>query len=178
MRYGHQAFCADNINPDNMWSTSYYMKECNKLRSKNNSITNLVTSSIIYPWEIREYEKVDIVKFKFTGRDEFPNLSTEIIKSYEQYLKGIDNIKNIEDVPINSFIEKLNGNPELELLRVKDVKNLLPNIEHFKKRGHLCSENCAESCNYCYKCAEKIEKFLKSKQEKTVKLTKPICVFN
>ena len=67
----------------------------------------------------------------------------------------------------------------MNTLKVKEVKKLLPNINHFIKRGNLCATECGISCNYCYMCAERIEKFynkIQVKQEQNA--IQPVCISN
>ena len=93
------------------------------------------------------------------------------------YLKGIDDIKSIQDYALSDFTHHINNNPVLKQLKVKDYKKYLPNIKHFIKRGHLCASRCAVECRYCYRCADKIQKvFLKNQKEKAIKNFSPCYI--
>ena len=135
-----------------------------------------MTANVIYPWEIEAYGKIGINKFKLVGRDAYTYRIQNYLNEYLLYLKGIDDIKNIENEPINTFIHHLVNTEVLKQLKVKEVKNLLPKINHFKKKGELCATVCGVNCFYCHKCAEKIEKVFKKKQEEMKKRTMPVCV--
>ena len=88
------------------------------------------------------------------------------LNGYTMYLKGVDNIKNIENYSIADFLHHLNNNPVLKQLTVKDYKKYLPKISYFKANGHLCSTRCSVKCFYCYNCAGKIQKeFVKNQKE-------------
>ena len=124
----------------------------------------LTLNNNIYPWEIEEYFKIGINKFKLVGRDllnEYPKIC---INAYYNYLKTIDDYKFAENQKIVNYIHHLMmGDYELQYLLTKDIRNLLPDIKYFKKYGHLCASGCGVECRYCYKCAEKIEKVYKKK---------------
>ena len=116
-------------------------------------------SNIIYPWEINEYSKIGINNFKLVGRN-MPEFRTgKYIDYYEKYLNGVDNIKNIENLPIRYFNNYIYNNQNI-IYTVKEIKPYLPNIEHFKKYGHLCASQCGSECNYCKKCADKMQNAL------------------
>ena len=182
-RYGHAGefmdkfFQIKNTNISNDFFTKTF---CHRLE-KQNTIFTLVKSNIIYPWEIDEYSKIGINKLKFVGRDGYSEDFNRHLNHFYLYLKGIDNVKNIENSSIDELIHHLFGSIKLNNLKVKDIKNLLPNISHFKKHGNLCATNCGISCNYCYKCAEKIEKlFIKKQsiQKEKKKVIQPVCISN
>ena len=162
----------NDLNLSNYYWTSAF---CNKFENIYPFYT-LTKSNIIYPWEIDEYAKIGINKFKFVGRGAYTQAIKECINMYLMYLKGIDDIKNIEDEPVTKFIFHFIFNPKLKILTVKDLKKHLPKINHFKKKGELCSAVCGVECRYCYNCAEKIEKIYKKKQEEIKKRTIPMCV--
>ena len=177
-RYSHAAEKSYNIQKsNNKFLYDFYFSKsfCIKAERENPFIC-LVKSNYIFPWEIYEYSKIGITNFKLAGRDCFPNKMNSCIKSFTMYLKGIDDIKNIENEPVNTFIHHLSNNDVLKQLKVKEVKNLLPNINHFKKYGELCAAVCGVECRYCDKCAEKIEKVFKKKHEEMKKRTMPVCV--
>ncbi len=133
---------------------AYFTKTCNNFALKN-PYYHLCNPNIIYPWEIEEYSKIGINNFKLVGRNEDKSICSLYIDYYKTYLKGIDSIKNIENVPIRIFNHYLKGE-DFEHT-VKQVKDLLPSIEHFKTQGHLCASICGVACNYCEECAKKIE---------------------
>ena len=118
----------------------------------------LCKSQVIYPWEIEEYAKIGINNFKIAGREDFTHHMNTSVYSFFLYLKGIDNTKNIEEESINSIIHHIKYYDFFNQFKIKDIKNLLPNINHFIKKGHLCASICDIKCKYCYSCAEKIKK--------------------
>ena len=158
------------------YSSDYYFNFfCEKFQ-KEQPFETLVKSNNIYPWEIEEYSKIGINKFKFVGRDVFKEKINERLEDYLLYLKGIDSIKNIENIPVSRFIHHLSSNKILKQITVKEVRGLLPQINHFKKHGELCSSNCGINCRYCYKCADKIEKTFNKKQTEIKLRSIPVCV--
>ena len=164
-RFGHAGEIMDRDlihRNDITMSNSYYPNIfCNRF----NPILAMVRANVIYPWEIEEYEKIGITNFKMVGRDAFTHRINDYINEYLFYLKGIDNYKNIENLPINTFIHHLASNLVLKQLKVKEVRKLLPQIGHFIKKGELCATDCGVSCHYCYKCAEKIGKMFEERQK-------------
>ena len=156
------------VNNDKCLSGSYATSFCNNILQKY-PIHSLVIGTHIFPWEIGEYSKIGINNFKLVGRDGFGKFE-QYINAYTMYLKGVDNINSINDYYLTEFTHHLHFNPILEQLTVKDYKKYLPDINYFKKFGHLCSSRCAIQCQYCYKCAEKILKKLKNKIQKNKKM--------
>ena len=136
---------------------------------------SLIIGNIIFPWDIKEYEKIGITNFKLVGRDGY-FVFEHYLKGFTMYLKGIDNVRNIKDYGLAYFTNHLYGNPVIKQLTIKDYKRYLPDIKHFKKYGYMCASRCGVECTYCYKCAEKIEKVFKKKQEEMRKRTIPVCV--
>ena len=137
----------------------YYQTKCDKL---NCSI--LAEVDCIYPWEIKEYKKIGINKFKLVGREQNQFVRGEYIEYYYLYLNGIENIKNIQNIPIKYFINYMINADEFDYT-IKEIKKFLPNIKHFKKYGHLCASRCKAECRYCFKCAEKIQRVFEKKQK-------------
>ena len=158
------------INNDRNLTAWYAVSFCNQ-KTNEHPIESLVTGNYIFPWEIEEYKKIGITNFKFVGRDGIIHNFEFYKESYTKYLQAIDNIKSVENCSLADFIHKLHLNPTIKQLSVKKYKKYLPNIKHFIKRGHLCASECGATCNYCYKCAEKMKKAFE-KQHATM----PICV--
>ena len=162
------------INNDIYLSGRYATNFCYPILNKY-PIQSLAIGNHIFPWEIHEYSKIGINNFKLVGREA---LVTDFEKYYNvtyMYLKGIEDIKNIENYGIANFMHHLNNNPFLKQLTVKNYKKYLPNIKHFKKYGYLCASRCGVECRYCYKCAEKIQKVFEKKQEEIKKRTMTVC---
>ena len=137
-------------------------------------VQSLVMGSLIFPWEIDEYEKIGINNFKLVGRDGY-QIFNDYLNGFIMYLKGVDNVNSIKDYHISAFTHHLQCNNKLKLLTVKDCKKYLPDIKRFIKYGHLCASKCGVECRYCYKCAEKTEKVFKKKQAEQRKRTVPFC---
>ena len=53
--------------PDDCISSDYFVKTCTKKMSEN-LFLHLCNHNVIYPWEIKEYNKLGIKNFKFVGR--------------------------------------------------------------------------------------------------------------
>ncbi len=163
-RNGHASEIMDRhtiVRDDMTISNVYFTKIfCSRLENK---ILTMIKANVIYPWEIKEYHKLGINNFKLVGRDGFIYRIEHYLYEYLMYLKGVDNIKNIENEPVCTFIHHLSENEMLKQITVQDVKKYLPNISYFKKYGELCSVDCYVECKYCYKCAEKIKKVYEKK---------------
>ena len=159
------------------FSNGFYNEMCRKTIQKN-PLLYLCKSQMIYPWEIEEYGKIGINKFKLAGREDFKQDMQKSVNSYLLFLKGADNIKNIEEESINAIIHHITSNRYFNQFKIKDIKNLLPNIKHFVKNGHLCVSNCGVSCNYCGRCMQQIEKVYRQQFEQDKKKTTKICVIS
>lgn len=158
-RWHEQIIFSKNTNKKNdiIFSNEYGTLFCKNIRNKY-PVQSLVIGTHIFPWDIKEYSKIGIKKFKFVGRDAYIGNFKLYINSFLMYLKGIDNIKNIENYVLSNFFHHLNGNSVLNNILVKDCLKYLPKINYFKKYGHLCASHCGSDCQYCYKCSEKIQK--------------------
>ena len=141
---------------DNDLTDTWFIGTC---RNLGNYIDNLCLGNNIYPWEVEEYSKLGIKQFKLIGRNSKDFLNGDYLKFFLQYLKGIDNYKNIEEFEFKYLVHHYIL--QSWKFKVKDIKPYLPNIKHFIKKGHLCSSICLSECNYCYKCMENIKKHLK-----------------
>ena len=138
-----------------LYTMDYFVKTCNEYYY-NNLFEQICLSNIIYPWEISEYEKIGINKFKLVGRND-KNFNTEKYADYYlTYLKGIDDYKNIENENFRSLNHYIYGITNLNI-KIKDIKKYLPNIMHFVKNGHMCASICGSQCKYCYECADNIK---------------------
>ena len=149
------------INSDIYLSVNYATAFCHKI-SDTYPIHSLIISTHIFPWDVKEYSKIGINNFKLVGRDGYTEHLEYYINGFNMYLKGIDNVKNIENYPLSAFIHHLANNSILKKILVKDYKKYLPKIEYFKKYGHLCAARCTVQCRYCYNCAEIIQKKFKT----------------
>ena len=166
----------NNIDKLYCFSTLFFRNNCSKIMHKN--LSNYFSrSNIIYPWEIEDYSKFGINKFKLVGRNNYEFTIGKYINYYKMYLLGLDNFKNIENTPIRLFNNYINNNLNFTA-RCKELKKFLPDISYFKKYGHLCASRCGVECLYCYKCAKKIQKVFEKKQEEQRKMNLPVCYFN
>ena len=99
-------------------------------------------SNTIYPWEVNEYNKIGIYDFKMLGRSNSLFNDKNFYNYYLQYLKGIDDYKNIENYQFNYLIHHYHYLDmlfeEFKNYKVKDIRPYLPEIKHFIKNGHLC----------------------------------------
>ena len=155
MRIAHAINTAGDILPENIINKNFYFDKCDLIMDKNLYLYACKTRSIL-PWNIKEYSKIGINKFKIVGRDRLSYMDGSFVSYCETYFKGIEDYKSIEDYNLDSLIYI----PRMKQtnLRIKDIRNLLPQINHFVKKGHLCASVCGHECTYCYKCAEKIKK--------------------
>ena len=155
-------------NTDIILSDGYCSIFCQFISCKY-PIQSLVIGNNIYPWELEEYARIGINNFKLVGRDRYKDNFLKILYSYNTYLKGVDDMNSIKDATLNFFTTHLADTPVLDNLALKDYKKYLPDIKHFVKYGHLCSSICGVECDYCYKCAAKIQKVFKKQQEEAQK---------
>ena len=176
MRNGHASDFIDTkyFNYNDVTLSNYYHSIffCKKFENIY-PILNLVKSNNIYPWEIEEYSKIGINNFKLVGRDAYKNQIKSYIEKYFLYLKAIDDYKKIKNVSINIFNHHITDNEIINQLNIKMIKNLLPNIKYFVKKGHLCASRCGVECFYCYKCAKKIEHIYENKLKKKKRIYIP-----
>ncbi len=167
-----------NITTDCKYSEYFYTKEfitknCG-IKIDNNLAYYFANTNVIYPWEIDEYYKFGINNFKLVGRNSPEFMSGKYFNYYKHYLNGIDDIKNILNLPIRYFNHYHLNNKSINYL-IKEIKPYLTDIKHFVKHGHLCSSICGNECNYCRKSAEKIQRFFNVKEKKEMKRTISMC---
>lgn len=153
-----------------IYENNYYIKKCEQSFSEY-----LCRNDCIYPFEIKEYEKIGFYNFKFTGRQTLEFHKGDYIKYFYYYLKGIEDYKFIENLPIKYFNNYI-INSKFEY-RVKDIKKYLPQIKYFKKHGHLCNSICSNGCKYCFNCAKKIEQIFEQKlpDKNNKQVLIPVC---
>ena len=177
-RMFHEMIDIDNqisVKNNKCLSNKYATIFCNSIHIKY-PFESLVIGNLIFPWDIEEYEKIGITKFKLVGRDGYTHNFQNYIDGFYMYLKGTENVKDIEKTSLVCFTHHLANNETLIQLTVKNYKKYLPDIKHFVKYGHLCSSRCGVECRYCYKCAEKIKKEYQKQQEKRkLKDVSPCC---
>ena len=180
-RFEHEACLTDsnfeNQTREPVFQEGFCKGNCAKIENRN-PVLYMAKGNHIYPWEIEEYEKIGIHKFKLNGRDGIHSEKQSMTDVIRTYLKGIDDIKNIEDVPVISFAGNSTAKDKLKNLTVKEIKKYLPDIKYFVKYGDLCASRCGAECRYCYKCAEKIEKVFNASQKTERKRAAPVCVMN
>ncbi len=168
MRKEHGIFTANLKDIDNIanifFSNFFFNSKCSQILNKN-FFKYLTQCNIIYPWELNEYKKIGINNFKFVGRNSEEFTSGKYIDYYYLYLKGIDDIKNIENIPIQYFNNYILQNKSVNLT-VKEYKKYSPQINHFVKYGHLCTSICGVKCKYCFKYAEKLINIMQKKNFK------------
>ena len=178
-RYIHNSWLnrrTDCGNSNYFYTNKFFTENCGAKMDKNFAYY-LANTNLIYPWEIEEYKKIGINNFKLVGRNSPDFKKGHYIDNYNYYLKGIDNTKNILNMPIRYFNHYITHNINLNYT-VKELMLYLPDIKHFIKYGHLCASRCENECNYCHKCAEKIKKVIKQQEEKERRKTQPICVWD
>ena len=162
------------LNNDICLSGMYATSFCNPIVERY-PIQSLVIGTHVFPWDVEEYAKIGITNFKLVGRDGFKYFEN-YINGYTMYLKGIDDIKNINNYCLTAFTHHLANHSILNQLTVKEYKKYLPDIRHFVKKGHLCASKCGIECRYCYKCADKIQKVFQQKQKKQTKSNIQFCI--
>ena len=139
---------------DETMQQSFFYNTCTK-NDDTDFFKEICLSKDVFPWELETYRKIGINKFKLVGRDSV-QFREGIFENFETYLLGIEDYNNIK----NSLFENFNHHlkPRERKFLVKEIRPYLPRIEHFIKYGHLCASQCGIECQYCFKCAEKLEK--------------------
>jgi len=157
--------------PDSCWTkeetskiydrnTIYCRNNCSKIYH-NNLFEQMFKSNIIYPWNIKEYGKIGIKKFKLVGRNNLEFLNGEYYDYYHIYLKGVDDYKNISKLPFRVLNNSTYNAKENIPFTVEEIINYLPDIKFFIKNGSKCLSECGITCRYCHNCARKFENTLK-----------------
>jgi len=126
----------------------------------------LFKSNIIYPWDIEEYAKIGINRFKLVGRDNHSFFTGDFLEYYYIYLKGVDNYKDILDRPFYVLNNYINNSKHQIPFSIKEIIDYIPKVEYFVKNGHRCLSECGVTCTYCDDCAKKFQKMLDSKKTK------------
>ncbi|MBQ9245660.1 U32 family peptidase [bacterium] len=145
---------------------TFFLKSCFKLSAKH-IYEHICNHNIIYPWEIDDYGKIGVENFKIVGRNAIGIALNKYVEYYLAFFKGIDNYNNIKNIPIYYFNHYFSDGSLP--FTVNELRKYLPNIKHFKKYGHLCSSSCGITCNYCEKCAQKIQKDFSNRMKKYIK---------
>ena len=144
----------------------FSMFNCGKIRRRLGAALDFCKSPVVYPWHIEEYLKIGINNFKI-----IPSHGMGMRGNYRSVfpvLNYMDCIEHgIEGITANRFFREtymFNHDDQFiqfpESIMLSDIKDLLPNVQHFVKNGHKCATACGVDCRYCYKCAEKFEEFV------------------
>ena len=146
-----------------IFNDSFFINKCNYIL-RSGVFWYLCNGNVIYPWELEEYRKIGITKFKLVGRNNPEFRTGEYLENYRKILNGIDDFDYIKDEEIRHFNNYI-YRTKIVKFKISEIKSYLPKIEHFKKYGHLCASRCGVECRYCYKCAEKIQKIHEKKMK-------------
>ncbi len=150
-------------NRDEVFTSELYLKKCMDYSKRNLSL-DICKNKLIFPWEIEEYVKIGVNKFKLVGRncDDFNN--GKYMSSYEIYLTAIEDYDKVKDFPFSSLSHHFKAFGDF--VTIDMIRKYLPKIEYFIKNGHLCSSMCGSECTYCYDCAKELDKVIKFVEEK------------
>lgn len=157
-RNSHYSYIASDsaINHD-----KYFKGNCHRLFFENFWET-ICKSNIIYPWQLNKYSEVGINNFKIAGRGF--DIRDNFVRYYVHYLSLVES----EDAMMNADFFSIFQNQayimlnqhHLPKIKVKDIIEYLPDINHFIKHGHNCASVCGMECNYCFEKAKILnEKF-------------------
>lgn len=135
----------------------YCKKNCIALYT-HSLVEGIFKSNLVLPWQIYRYNAIGVNHFKLVGRNSSEFLSGEYDLYYKAYLYGVEDLKNIEDMPALIFSNYFVGAKRFHDIKVKDVLEYFPDIEYFYKNGHLCASDCGVRCNYC---KQKADNFLR-----------------
>ena len=111
----------------------------------------------VYPFDLGYFSAIGINDFKLSSvvpRDCFNKLSYNI-----NYLDCVEN--GIENLTVNNFFVDIFGYEELRInedIKLTEILEYLPSMEHFSKYGNKCTAICGVECNYCHECAKALEK--------------------
>lgn len=139
----------------------YFLDKCYKI-SDSNQWEEICKSNVIYPWLVETYAKYGINKFKIIGRFYDKESIRGTYNFIFNYLHSVEDDNFAKNLVFGFFhnVRLKNSAFWYETLKVKDVREYLPDIEHFVKSGHLCSSVCGAECNYCSEKAKILdEKF-------------------
>ena len=140
-------------------SSSYYEPfDCYNKPQKIGKFRYFMKSNIVYPWQLEYYSAIGINTFKFMSYPLRANIDN--LNFLKNYLYCVEN--GIEKMTADEFFNgifeigaKINKN-----IMLSEVIDLFPDIRHFIKHGDRCANICGIDCNYCIKCADKIEKIV------------------
>lgn len=146
----------------------FCMFDCGYIREKIGTALDFCKSPIVYPWHLEEYLKLGINNFKIVPTHGLGMRGN--YKSIFPVLNYMDCIEHgIEGMSANRFFQNTYmffqpDEPQFvqlpENIMLSDIKELLPDVQHFIKNGAKCATACGVDCQYCYNCAEKLEKFI------------------
>ena len=135
--YNHQAM---NNYEENYLKGITPASTCSNIMNMN-PFKYLCQTTHVFPWEIEEYGQIGITKFKLTGRDGIKdtnkNSSNYAIDMYYRYLKGIDDVKTLDDFSIELFLNNSRVHERLKLLKGKDVIKFFPNTVIYVHQGAM-----------------------------------------
>lgn len=133
-----------------------YLEMCTQV-SSSDVYLYICRLNTIYPWDIFEYTKIGVNKFKFVGRNAPIFRTGAYMKIYRDYMLGVDNPSYLDKMPFRYLNHYIVGRQDFNYT-VEQIRPYLPSIKHFLKNGHLCHSMCGIDCLYCYNCADKMRK--------------------
>ena len=150
-------------NRDEVFSHWFFSEKCCEYSIKNLALF-ICQNKLILPWEIEEYAKIGVNKFKLVGRNCEDFTYGRYMSSYEVYLTAIEDYDKVKDFAFSnlSHLFRRFG----DFVTIDMIRKYLPKIEYFIKNGHLCSSMCGSECTYCYDCAKELDKVIKFVEEK------------
>lgn len=126
----------------------YYVESCAKCRQ--DAVFNAFIRKTIMPWEIPEYNKIGINRFKFAGRD---MLRGYMINTLKVFLRGITDYDAIKDLPWD-FFNNYHYNTPSDYISIDKMKEYYPKIDYFFNKKGSCADTCGSTCTYCNQCAD------------------------
>ena len=118
-------------------------------------ILYLVLAGMVHPWDLPYYSALGINQFKMVPL--IQRASDKDVSHIEEYLNiveyGLDNEFG------RNFLVRIIG-PDVNKITHQELISYLPDIRYFIKHGHECGYRCSVDCDYCYKCAKKLEQKL------------------
>ena len=138
---------------------------CTISKGDRGMIGAIVKSGCVYPWWLKYYSALGINNFKFTAegagniRGKFDNIEhlAAYLDCIEYETYDISAYRFFNSVFKSFYMSGLNVNKDIKL---SDIKDCFPDIRQFIKNGDKCATKCGVDCNYCPKCAKKLEQKL------------------
>lgn len=135
---------------------------CYEIQNIPNKWSGFFHTNIIYPWNLDFYFNLGYKNFKLTGYHYGPRANFRAVTYVRNYFKAIE--YGINDFYIGTLLTTIGPTDRdfinNKMLITKEMIACFPNINHFIKNGDKCNTICQVTCDYCDKCANKLQKII------------------